>query len=83
MGDLFSFSMYEVVQNQRQIKNFQGAIMISNFGNFEPYSIIKDKHKLIIHGIFKDILDVACEMLNITLKIRKPLPENEGIWGKM
>ena len=70
-----------VVKEVAARKDFKGVPFTANFAtDYFPYSFLnKDGN---INGIFYDVMNIAANHLNVSLKYQEPQAQNFGIWLK-
>jgi hypothetical protein len=68
----------KLINDAKAVKNFNGLEFKVNFGDFPPYCIIANDS---VSGVFLDSIKIVASLLNLTLIVKNPLPENHGIWA--
>ena len=80
MGPVDSFDLEEVLAAIDKKPDFNGLSILSNFASYPPYCIIDKGDE--IKGLLFDVLKIVTRELNLSLEIRRPKPQNKGIWFK-
>ena len=59
--------------------DFKGITLSTNYHNsIPPYNYVDSNGDVL--GTFKDVLEIACKHLNITLEFKSPLEINKKSW---
>ena len=68
-----------IIHNTMRRNDFKGITLSTNYhNNFPPYNYVDSNRN--VQGTFKDVLEIACKHLNITLKFKSPLEVNKKSW---
>ena len=80
MGPVDSFDLEDGLAAINKKPDFNGLLILANFALYPPYCIIDKGGE--IKGLLYDVLKIVTRELNLSLEIRRPKPQNKGIWFK-
>ena len=78
-GYMDHLDIKNIILNTMKRNDFKGITLSTNYhNNIKPYNYVDSNGN--VQGTFKDVLEIACKHLNITLKFKSPLEVNKKSW---
>jgi hypothetical protein len=78
-GDFDQVNLRRIIETTKTRRNFNGLEFKVNYGEYAPYCVISETGK--VTGTMFDTISIVAEVLNLTLIVKNPLPENVNIWA--
>ena len=79
IGELAKTNIIPIIESTKARQDFKGLRLLANYGQFSPYCNVENNQ---VGGVFKNILKIISNSLNLTLVLQEPKPENQNIWAK-
>ena len=78
-GELKGIDMSKILEETRNRKDFDGTTIFANYAtDYPPFSWIVSEYN--VRGVFKDMIEVIANKLNLTVALKKSTKENLNVW---